>query len=109
MVGYVIDEIDGRYFLIQSDDPEDVKNGVSWTVNNMHVSTVAEFMAEQQQVRQQQHQRLQTPALPVGFRPENESRKVTSSMKQSKDVKLFLSCLETELATNDSSDNLPKI
>ena len=74
----------------------------------MHVSTVAEFMAEQQQVRQQQ-QRLQTPALPVGFRPENESRKVTSSMKQSKDVKLFLSCLETELATNDSSDNLPKI
>lgn len=76
----------------------------------MHVSTVAEFMAEQQQVRQQQQQqRLQTPALPVGFRPEIDSRKVTSSMKQSKDVKLFLSCLETELATNDSSDNLPKI
>ena len=75
----------------------------------MHVSTVAEFMAEQQQVRQQQQQRLQSPALPVVFQPENESRKVTSTMKQSKDVKLFLSCLETELATNDSSDNLPKI
>jgi hypothetical protein len=99
MTGYVVDEIDGRYFVVQSDDPDDIENGVKWTVNNTYVTTVAEFMADQQQ--QGQKMQLPTPTLLQTF----PSEKVKSPAKPSKDVELFLSCLETELAINESSGN----
>ena len=93
IIGYVVDEIDGRYFVIKSDDPDDIENGVTWTVSSTYVSTVPEFITDHQ---------LQTMPLPLKF----PSETVKSRTKQhSKEIELYLSCLETELAKNEKRDN----
>ncbi len=104
LLGYVVDEIDeagGRCFVIQSDEPNDIKNGVTWTVSNTYVSTVAEFLTDQQQ-QQQEQMSVAATSLPNAPR---EDLSIATPAKQQKHYELFLSCLKTELAMDDSNDD----
>jgi hypothetical protein len=91
-----VDELDGRLFVIQSDDSND--HGVTWTVSNTHVSTVSDFISEQQQ-----HSPTQASS-PLYRNPKmikassQPPMGVTTQNKSSKDYDLFMSCLERELA-----------
>ena len=95
-----IDEVGGRCFVIQSDDPNDIKNGVTWTVSNTHVSTVAEFLTDQQEPEQIPNAAASLPArgdLSIAGR--------ATPANQQKHYDLFLSCLRTELAMDDSNND----
>jgi hypothetical protein len=91
-----VDEVDGRYFVIQSDDPDD--NGVTWTVSTMQVSTVAELMDEQQQQQPPCPTSTAAALLKNTFINSTASPGATTTEKSSKDYELFMSCLERELA-----------
>ena len=93
-----MDELDGRLFVIQSDDSND--HGVTWTVSNTHVSTVSDFISEQQQQcpTQQASSPLYTNPKMMKASSLQPPMGVTTQNKSSKDYELFMSCLERELA-----------
>ena len=97
-----IDEVGGRCFVIQSDDPNDIKNGVTWTVSNTHVSTVAEFLTDQQEPEQIPNGAASLPNAPRG---DLSIAGRTAPANQQKHYDLFLSCLRTELAMDDSNND----
>jgi hypothetical protein len=95
-----IDEVGGRCFVIQSDDPNDIKKGVTWTVSNMYVSTVAEFLIDQQEPEQ-----IPNAAASLPPRGDLSTAGYATPTNQQKHYDLFLSCLRTELAIDDSNND----
>jgi hypothetical protein len=90
-IGYIVDEIDGRYSVIQ---PDDVEKGDTITVSNMILSTVSELFEQQgpidtQEVNEPSIDYLSSSSYAVLDKPPTT---IVSKMD------LFLSCLEKELA-----------
>jgi hypothetical protein len=82
-----VDEINGQYSVIQSDDPDATNKTTTWTVSNMLISTVSEFLEEHQ--------------VPIPRLETVRKETLTAVEPKLSERELFLSCLRKEIATRE--------
>jgi hypothetical protein len=99
--GYIIDEIDGRYSVIQSDD---VEKGDTWVVSNMIMSTVSEFLEQRSSLEiGEEILELYTVNPPADTVVLDKPPTITIASE----MNLFLHCLEKELAKTKDGNAAP--